>query len=563
MAGAEARRLAGWALGIYAVLFLAALPLRPLMLPDELRYAEIPREMLASGDWIVPRLDGFLYFEKPVLGYWLNAISQSVFGAGRFGVRFTSALASGLCALVLYLLARASGARGGRREDRVAPLAALVLVSTVSVVAIGTTPVLDPVLTLFLTASLAAFFLASCQAPGSSRERAFLAVAGVACGLAFLTKGFLAPVLVALVVGPYLVLQRRFADLLRMAWLPLVAALATALPWALLVHRADADFWRYFVWEEHIRRFLAADAQHPEPPWYYLEAAPLLFLPWSFVGLAAMRRVPPFWRPRSDRQRLTLFALCWLVLPFLFFSASSGKLLTYLLPVFPPFALLTALGIAAEAPAGEAQRDETRGRRIAAGATAALFAVLAAGLAWFQLGRGDGLGFFAPSWKFVLLSIGFVAAAASLAAAARLRDAARAAVAVAVAPVALLLALQLSIPEPVLARVAPGELLTRQVGGASPSTLVLSDGFAVRAVSWWLRRSDVVLVGDPGELAYGLARAGVEPLTPEQAAARIRSHQGTVLLVAEGRRYAQWKASLPPPASEDRLDEDGVVVARY
>ena len=89
---------------VYLVVYILPLDLRPLMIPDETRYAEIPREMLKSGDWIVPRLNGLRYFEKPPMGYWLNAMSISLFGENGFAVRLSSALAAGLTALLAGIL---------------------------------------------------------------------------------------------------------------------------------------------------------------------------------------------------------------------------------------------------------------------------------------------------------------------------------------------------------------------------------------------------------------------------------------------------------------------------
>jgi 4-amino-4-deoxy-L-arabinose transferase len=118
---------------LFLFLYIASLGFRPIMIPDEARYAEIPREMIASGDWIVPRLNGLPYFEKPVLGYWLNALSILLFGENAFAIRFPSALAAGLTALLLFLMVRRSA--GGHR---LAILAALVFLTCLEVFAVGT-----------------------------------------------------------------------------------------------------------------------------------------------------------------------------------------------------------------------------------------------------------------------------------------------------------------------------------------------------------------------------------------------------------------------------------------
>ena len=90
------------AIGIFVLLYIIPLGIRPIILPDESRYAEIPREMLTSGNWIVPKLNGLRYFEKPVLGYWLNASSIKLFGENAFAARLPSALATGLSAFIIF-----------------------------------------------------------------------------------------------------------------------------------------------------------------------------------------------------------------------------------------------------------------------------------------------------------------------------------------------------------------------------------------------------------------------------------------------------------------------------
>jgi hypothetical protein len=93
-------------IGLFFLLYILPLGVRPIMVPDESRYAEIPREMIASGDWTAPHLNGLRYFEKPVLGYWLNAGSIMLFGENAFAIRFPSAMSAGISAVILFLLVR-------------------------------------------------------------------------------------------------------------------------------------------------------------------------------------------------------------------------------------------------------------------------------------------------------------------------------------------------------------------------------------------------------------------------------------------------------------------------
>ena len=117
------KRLLFAPLGLYLLVYILPLGQRPMVVPDEMRYGEIAREMIVSGDWVVPRLMELRYFEKPVLGHWLNAVSMLVFGENRFGGRFASALSVGLAALAVFLLVRRE------RDEKTALLAAFILLT--------------------------------------------------------------------------------------------------------------------------------------------------------------------------------------------------------------------------------------------------------------------------------------------------------------------------------------------------------------------------------------------------------------------------------------------------
>lgn len=197
---------------LYLVMYILPLGVRPLAVPDETRYAEIPREMIASGQWAVPHLNGLRYFEKPVLGYWVHAGSLLLFGQNNFAVRLPSALSVGLSALLVYLLTlsalRPERTGAAENPDSAAPwsagLAALIFLTSGMVPGIGTFAVLDSLFAFFLTACVAALFLALEAPPRSTREKRLLTLTGLACGLAFLTKGLLAGVLLGLIMTAFL-----------------------------------------------------------------------------------------------------------------------------------------------------------------------------------------------------------------------------------------------------------------------------------------------------------------------------------------------------------------------
>ncbi|MCJ7601408.1 MAG: phospholipid carrier-dependent glycosyltransferase [Desulfobulbaceae bacterium] len=342
----DARRYSFIVLFLVMALYIAPLGVRPMFVPDESRYAEVPREMIASGDWVSPHLDGLRYFEKPALGYWVTAASIMVFGENNFAIRLPSALSVALTAFFIFSIVAGCEAK---KDETSAPLAALVFLTSLEVYAVGTFCVLDSLLSCFITGTMAGFYLASIAAPGSRQEKKYLLLTGIFCGLAFLTKGFLAFAVPILAIVPYLLSQRRFADILRMAWLPLLTAILVALPWSILIHLREPEFWHYFFWNEHVHRFLANNAQHRESPWYFFLIAPPMFLPWTFLVPAAVTGLFSKKGAAGTGKRsispLISFCICWFIFPFLFFSVSNGKLLTYILPCFPPMAILMSLGL--------------------------------------------------------------------------------------------------------------------------------------------------------------------------------------------------------------------------
>ncbi len=327
---------------LYFAIYIIPLGGRPLITPDEYRYAEIPREMLESGDWVTPKLAHVRYFEKPVMGYWLNAISIALFGENAFAIRLPSAISVGISSLLLWLMVRRFS-----KDDETAWLSTGIFLTCGLVYFVGTFAVLDSLTTMFLNGAMVAFFFAASEEEWSRFKIIALAMAGIFCGLAFLTKGFLAFAVPIVAIVPYLLWEKRWKELFVLPWIPILTAILVALPWALMIHFREADYWHYFFWVEHVQRLLGKNAtQHPEPFWLYI---PILLggaLPWAFLLPCAIISLRKNLRQISSRPILR-YAICWLVFPFLFFSVSSGKLATYILPCFAPLAIILAVTLIA------------------------------------------------------------------------------------------------------------------------------------------------------------------------------------------------------------------------
>ncbi len=163
----------------------------------------------SGGDWIVPYMLDVRYFEKPVAGYWINNISQMIFGDTNFAVRFGSVFCILLSALLVYRMAKMMW-----RNSHVAYVASLIYISMFLVFSIGTYSVLDPMLSLWIAASMFCCLWAMKAREVKSKLGAWVCL-GLACGMAFMTKGFLALAIPVIVMLPVTLYQRRFLELVK------------------------------------------------------------------------------------------------------------------------------------------------------------------------------------------------------------------------------------------------------------------------------------------------------------------------------------------------------------
>lgn len=322
---------------LFGFLFLVGLGSAPLIDPDEGRYAEIPREMLVRGDFITPTLNYVKYFEKPPLLYWVNAGSMAIFGQNEFAARLPSAL-SGLFTVLLTYLA-------GRRlfNRRVALVGALILGSCAAFLFQSRIILTDMLLTLCLSAAMFSFMLAvrSNQRQSTNLYRFFF----ICCALAVLTKGLIGIVLPGGIIFWYLLLSRRWHLLSEIPWISgFLLFILVTVPWFLLVSQANPEFPHFFFIKEHFQRYTSTIHRRSQPVWFFLPILLLTMLPWSFFLPGSLTKA---WQQRRSDRGTTLFLLLWPVIIILFFSLSSSKLIPYILPTFPPLALLVASRITA------------------------------------------------------------------------------------------------------------------------------------------------------------------------------------------------------------------------
>lgn len=540
---------------VFIVIYLLPLNLRPLIQPDETRYAQISREMIQSGDWIVPRLNNLRYFEKPVMGFWLNSLAMFLFGENGFGVRFSSAISVGLTALIIFLLSR-----------KYFPLSKGLLPTTIYLLSVlvflvGVFAVLDSMLSLFLTLSAASFFLAF-QAESMKKRYLYLALFGASVGCSFLIKGFLAFAVTGVTAGTYLLWefssdkfkllkQRSPGENIKHAVLQFLTILAPLLiiilPWSIMIHQQEPDYWRYFVMVEHIKRFMAKDAQHAQPFFYYIPVLLVGMLPWSLLLPLAISK----WRSFDLKNPLVKYAFCWFLLPFLFFSICKGKLATYMLPCIPPLVILFAYGV-------ETFLKEPNKWVKLVDVVAKLFVIILPiviiVLLIFQITGVPGTGtdgenrFFIYEnqtewWKYCLLAflsgfwIYFLVKTFKTPAPQKkfaLFAAGLACLFIMITPV---------MPDVVYAPKAPGEFLTSHKNLVKPDTILASDHSMSRAVCWYFNRKDVYIVLNANELSYGINyddESKKRFLNDPDFRVFAEKHKGNLVLIMARKHYKEY-----------------------
>ncbi len=360
-------------LGLLALWLLATLGLRPLLLPDEGRYAEVARAML-GGDALVPTLNGLPFFHKPPLFYWLDIAALRVFGENVFAARFASALGAWLMGAALWLALRRW------HGSRVAAVALGVLATT-PFFFIGAQYANHDMLVGGLIAG-AVLALARALEDRTRIALRWLVAGWVLCALAMLAKGLIGIVLPALVIGPWLLAQRRWRQLPGLLHpLGLLAFALVAAPWFVAMQLRYPGFFDYFFVEQHFRRFAQTNFNNVHGVWFFLVAMPLLTLPWSAWLPAALRQS---W---ADRGSLPGLYAWWVVVVLGFFSIPSSKLVGYALPALAPWCALLALAVAGRDAAAT-------GRRVwpwVMGAAAAACVAIVAVVAWKAPGSNRAL----------------------------------------------------------------------------------------------------------------------------------------------------------------------------
>lgn len=308
----------------------------PLFLPDEGRYSLIAREMLTSHDYITPRLNGIPFLDKPILFYWLQVAAMKAFGVNEWALRLFPALIGIVGCLITYITGRQLFDR------RTALLSAIILATSPLFFGNAHYANLDLEVAVFISCSLL-FFITGLQTKHATHTKQCMLAGYVFSALAFLTKGLIAIVFPAAILFTWMALLNRWHNIKRMhVFTGVIVFLGIAAPWYLLVQQANPDFFHFFFIHQQFSRFLSTNTfNNPSPAWFYLPVVFIGFFPWTaFLFQALSRALKNVWLNRKAYST-ELFLLLWIGVIFTFFSTPHSKIIGYILPIFPPLALLT------------------------------------------------------------------------------------------------------------------------------------------------------------------------------------------------------------------------------
>jgi 4-amino-4-deoxy-L-arabinose transferase-like glycosyltransferase len=486
---------------VFAAALLYVLGARTLVPPDEGRYAEMAREMFASGDWITTRLNGIKYFEKPPLQTWMNALSFELFGLGDWQAR----LWTGLCGLLGVVLTGVAGRRVF--GERIGFYAALVLGSSFYWVACSQINSLDMSLSGMMTVTLCGLLIAQRDTALPSERRNWMLVCWAGMALSMLAKGLIGVVLPGAVLVLYTLLSRDWKIWTRLhLGKGLLLFLLIAVPWFVLVGLKNPEQPHFFFVHEHFDRFLLKE-HHREAAWYvFFVLLAAGSVPWIGVLVQSLvlgaRRVsdadpegipglPPRFRPR-------LMLLVWVAFIILFFTKSNSKLPGYIVPVFPAVALLVAVYL---------DVGTRRSRMATAGITALLGAALLAFVPFIErLAKHPGEDVLYAAYQPYALAAGLVlligGGLSMLYARQMVRDLSVLVLAIAGFAGTQLLLLGF---EPIGQARAGANMLPalRSVGADKPATKVYSVGMYEQSLTFYLGRP-VTLVDYRDEFDFGL-----------------------------------------------------------
>ena len=357
----------GWLLLFLAIaaFYFYGLGAIPFVGPDEPLYAEVAREMFVRADLITPMLGGHFWFEKPPLLYWFMIAGYRGLGIGEYAARLGPAISGLVTAVFIFWIGKAINltsvvnANAASERGDFGRFSALVWLSSLGALIFSRGASFDTMITMSVAAALACFFIwhlkslrdnlvdpkNSLPSPGGTKARVWLLLGFYFfIGVSLLAKGLVGAVITFSVIAVYFFIRREWPQarfLKSLLWGIPLTLLVAGVWYGPMIHRHGWRFIDQFIIQHHLVRYVTNKYHQPRPFYYYVPVLALLSLPWTvFLGAAFASARKWQWRGNTPADRLRVFATAWILVPFLFFSASQSKLLAYLLPVLPAVSLL-------------------------------------------------------------------------------------------------------------------------------------------------------------------------------------------------------------------------------
>lgn len=309
-----------------------------LFTPDEGRYSEIAREMVTTGDYITPRLNGVAFLDKPIFYYWLQAFAIKTFGLKEWALRLWPMLFGIFGAVITYICTRILA----NRQSGI--FAAIILATCPLYYGAAHYANLDLEVAVLIATTLFLAGVALHTQTAAMRSTLFV-LAYLFASLAFLTKGLIGVVFPILVVGLWILLTNQWRIIPKMKILTgLVIFVLINLPWYYYAQKANPQFLHFFFITQQVSRFLTQGAYNNQSaPWFYL---PIIFIgvfPWTLFIFQAIGNGVKTWWQNKTANTAELYFLIWLTVVFLFFSIPKSKTIGYIIPCIPPIAALVGI----------------------------------------------------------------------------------------------------------------------------------------------------------------------------------------------------------------------------
>ena len=310
--------------------------------PDETRYSEVAREMLASHNFIVPHIDGMIFFHKPPVVYWVTCIFMSIFGENTWGARLVNPVLLCMCLMFTYFILNKIF-----KCRQITFLSVLISLTTILFLFLGRYLNIDLAIAVFLNMTILSYWMSLKYDDDYKKSTFWLLVAFVFAGIAVMTKGLMGIVFPIAIVGLYSILMGQYKRLFDIRlYIGLVIVVAISLPWILAVEKYHPNFAYYYIVVQQILRYSTDDQNRDVGKVIYLLAILGALFPWSFFLPQVLKSFCSKQAFKARKQNCDKwFLFVWAGFIFVFFGVSQSFLFGYLAPLILPLGILIALEI--------------------------------------------------------------------------------------------------------------------------------------------------------------------------------------------------------------------------